>query len=402
LATEQQLLIQLLSGEHLSSVDKKRLLDYLEQEDTSALHALLLQQFGEDLEAGARIDKAVSAQLWQQIAGKGGLKQVTPAVETIPARRRSLAMPRLWWAAAAVILVLGAGTYLWQASSSHPSNTPSSLVQNIPPGHEGAVLTLADGSQIQLDTVQNAVVALQGGATAKVVNGALIYEESRDQHPIVYNTMSTPKGRQFRLTLPDGSAIWLNSASSIRFPTVFAEAERKVEVTGEAYFEVADDPAKPFRVSINNKAAITVLGTHFNINAYDNEESIATTLLEGKVQVSNLLQSAAGNATVTLQPLQQAQITPAGAGIRLINSVDPERVMAWKNGLFHFENATLAEIMRQLERWYDIEVVYESTVPDIALKGEITRDVPIGDLLTALKKLGVHYKLEGRRLLIAH
>jgi ferric-dicitrate binding protein FerR (iron transport regulator) len=287
-------------------------------------------------------------------------------------------------------------------ASSRSVKAPSQLAQHILPGHEGAVLTLADGSQVQLDTIQNAVIALQGGATAKVVNGTLIYEESGQQHQLLYNTMSTPKGRQFRLTLPDGSGVWLNSASSIRFPTVFAEEERKVEVTGEAYFEVAENPAKPFRVSINNKAEITVLGTYFNINAYDNEESIATTLLAGSVRVTNLLQPAAGSAPVTLQPLQQAQISPAGAGIQLVSNVDPEKVMAWKNGLFHFENATLAEIMRQLERWYDIEVVYESTVPDIALKGEITRDVPIGDLLTALKKLGVHYKLEGRRLLIAH
>lgn len=388
MASEKQLFIQLISGNYLSDADKKRLSDYLEEEDTGALRSLLLQRFQEDLDAGSRIDSAISEHLWQLIAEKGGLHQE----DTKPAGKRFVMQSHMWWAAA-VILLFCTGVYLRQSRSA---KTPPQLVQHIAPGHEGAVLTLADGSQVQLDTFQNAVVARQGGTTASVVNGMLIYKESGHQDQLVYNTMSTPKGRQFRLTLPDGSGVWLNSASAIRFPTAFSADERKVDVRGEAYFEVSANPTKPFRVSINNKATITVLGTHFNINAYDNEESIATTLLEGKVQVTNIT----GNSSVTLRPLQQAQITPDNEGIHLTDNINPEKIMAWKNGLFHFENTTLAEIMRQLERWYDIEVVYESTVPDIALKGEMTRDVPIGDLLFALKKLGVHYRLEERRLLI--
>jgi len=209
--------------------------------------------------------------------------------------------------------------------------------------------------------------------------------------------------------LPDGTRVWLNAASSIRYPTVFVKNERKVEVSGEVYFEVVRNTKMPFRVNVNNRTELEVLGTDFNVNAYDNEANMATTLLEGSLRVSQVqegqqpIQTAPANQSVILQPGQQAQISfgqPTQQKIKVITDADVNKVMAWKNGLFNFEDATLEEVLRQLERWYDIEVVYESKVPDVALTGKITRGVSLNGLLTALKKMGMHYRMEGRKLIV--
>lgn len=296
-----------------------------------------------------------------------------------------------WRWIAAAIIVIAATT----AIIIYPRKpvTPVTSSQDVQPGREGAILTLANGTNISLDTVKNATVALQGGVTAKVVNGSLIYEGVGDQ--VVYNTMTTPKGRQFQLTLPDGTQVWLNSASSIRYPTIFNGNQRLVEITGEVYFEVAKLAAKPFAVNVNGKAEIRVLGTHFNVNAYSNEASINTTLMEGSIAVA-----ASSDQPVTLKPGQQAQIGGTRE-IRVIQNADVEKVMAWKNGLFNFEDVPLEEAMRQLERWYDIEVVYENGVPNRLLAGEMTRDVTLNDLLTVLGKIRVKCRLEGRKMIVS-
>lgn len=310
--------------------------------------------------------------------------------DRIPHRVRFL---RRWVpAAAAAILLLAAGAYLWTANRKDALPTVEATV--ITPGKAGAILTLADGSQVVLDSLDNGVIANQNGARVVLRNGQLAYDPAENGNgEIVFNTISTPKGRQFQVTLPDGTLVWLNAASSIRYPTVFSGEERKVEVTGEAYFEVAKNAKMPFRLNVNNKAEINVLGTHFNVNAYDNEKAIATTLLEGSVRVAANL-----DQPVILQPGQQAQI--AKAGINVIENADIDKVIAWKNGLFHFEGATLAEIMRQLERWYDIEVVYEKGIPDIEFEGEMTRDVSLNGLLVMLGKTEMHFRLEGRKLIV--
>lgn len=298
---------------------------------------------------------------------------------------------RTWWAAAAVVLLLGIGTYIWNSGTQHPVVVTNA--NNIQPGHEGAILTLADGSQVSLDTISNGIVAMQGGAAARVMNGSLYYEGNGSQ--MIYNTMTTPKGRQYQLTLPDGTKVWLNNASSIRYPVAFNGKDRTVSIKGEAYFEVAENAAMPFRVEVDERAEVKVLGTHFNINAYNDEAHINTTLLEGAVQVKTIRGT---TQTITLKPAQQAQLN--AEEIKVIDNVNMERVIAWKNGLFYFEGATMAEIMRQVARWYDIDVVYEKGIPDIEFEGGMTRDVSLGGLLITLEKLGVHYKLEGRKLVI--
>lgn len=314
---------------------------------------------------------------------------------------------RPWWAAAvAIVLLLGAGVYV--LITNKPNGKYASVAGNtdIRPGTVGAILTLADGSQVSLDTIQNGFIALQGGAAARVVNGVLIYEGTGGK--TVYNTMSTPKGRQFHLTLPDGTEVWLNAASSIRYPTVFTGAERSVEITGEAYFEVIKDPQMPFRLSVNKLARIEVLGTHFNVNAYDNEETINTTLMEGAVQVTKVhIEKPAGDRhtvnNAVLKPGQQATLANNDAlssSITIVDNVDINRVMAWKNGYLNFSGLSLEQIMRQLERWYDIEVAFEEAVPDRTINGRMTKDVPLSAILQYFEKINIHYRLEGRKVTI--
>ena len=325
----------------------------------------------------------------------------TAAQQNRGKRKQAVVYAPRFWAAAAVIVIVVAAAWLLTGKNQERRSSRNQVVavREIGPGKMGAMLTLANGKQVLLDTIKNGIVALQEGVTAKIVNGALRYEGVGKE--IVYNTMTTPKGRQFQLTLPDGTNVWLNNTSSIRYPVVFTGAERHVEMTGEAYFEVTKNTRMPFRVTINNKAEIEVLGTSFNIKAYDNEADIATTLLDGAVQVAALNGTGTGKQAV-LHPGQQAQINKeeTNAGVHITDQVNIAKVMAWKNGLFNFDNTPLPEVMRQLERWYDIEIVYANTIPRTELVGKMTRSVTLNQLLQLLKELGVHCRLENRKLVV--
>ncbi|MGN6416013.1 MAG: FecR family protein [Pseudobacter sp.] len=304
---------------------------------------------------------------------------------------------RKWrWAAACIVLILGVGGYLlFKADDDQAVKKELAITgkENILPGKEGAVLTLGDGTQLSLDSVQNGVVALQGGAKAIVRDGQLIYD--RNGAETIYNTITTQVGRQYRMTLPDGTQVWLNAASSVRYPTVFKGNDRGIEITGEVYLEVAKQPGRPFIVNAGNTAKIEVLGTSFNVNAYENESSVNTTLIEGVVRVNG----------TTIKPGQQAQIpigqSNASQRVNVINDAGIEQVMAWKNGFINFEGATFDAIMRQLERWYDVKVVYDNNIiPTTQLAGKMTRGVPLDGLLKNLEALGVHFRLDGRKLII--
>jgi transmembrane sensor len=269
------------------------------------------------------------------------------------ARVRSM---RRWYAAAAVILLLlAAGAFFYfNQQPTQKESTEIAEVSDIAPGKDGAILTLADGRKVVLDSLGNGIVANEKATTIVLKNGQLIYQNGQAAGDApVYNTMHTPKGRQFQLVLPDGTKAWLNAASSIRYPTFFAGSERRVQVTGEVYLEVSPNKAMPFRVDVNDEAEIEVLGTHFNINSYSDEPSMKTTLLEGSVKVK-VKQS---NALAILKPGEQAQINTDHT-LQTNNEVDLGKVMAWKNGFFDFENVAITEVMKQLERWYDITVVY--------------------------------------------
>ncbi|MCM5527728.1 FecR family protein [Parasegetibacter sp. NRK P23] len=333
-----------------------------------------------DFEAGmaGRIKQAVAQQ------------QREVSVPKMPGRVRKGYFVRRWWVAASILFAMLVGAYWWTSYNSKLA-APAVAGNSLPvvPGSNGAVLTLADGSKVLLDSIQQAVVALQGGATASVVNGELVYEGTGNE--VVYNTMTTPKGRQFNMTLADGTRVWLNAASSIRYPTVFSGKERRVEVSGEAYFEVAKNAAMPFKVQVKDVAEVEVLGTHFNLNAYENEASINTTLLEGSVKV---------NGTI-IRPGQQAQVMANSPETKVVQRADIEQVMAWKNGIFRFQDADLKQVMKQLERWYDIEVKYEGAIPDIHLQGKMDRGVALEDVMRFLADYNIATRLENRTLIIS-
>lgn len=300
-----------------------------------------------------------------------------------PAKVRT--MPWKWVAAAAVILL--AGVYFWnQQKPAIEQPIVSELVNDVKPGTSKAILTLGDGSVVTLDSAGNKVI----GQGIRQAGGQLEYEE---QAAVSFNTLTTPKGGQFQITLADGTKIWLNAASSLRYPTAFTEGTRKVEVTGEAYFEVAKNAAIPFIVQINAQTAVEVLGTSFNINAYTNEASINTTLIEGAVKLTVNEQSR------TLSPGQQAQVNSQGK-ISLIEKADLDEALAWKHEIFYFRNADLQAVMRQLERWYDVEISYSGKIPARRFQGEIQRNLNLSDVLEGLKNTDINFSIEGRKIIV--
>jgi ferric-dicitrate binding protein FerR (iron transport regulator) len=303
-----------------------------------------------------------------------------------------------WWAAAAAIIVMLTGTAYWLLNKK--SQQPVAVVapaNDVQPGRQGAYLTLADGRKILLDSLGNGIVADEAGAQVVLQDGQLSYKklpiaDSR----LTYNTISTPKGRQFTLQLPDGSKVWLNAASSLKYPVVFAGTERRVEITGEAYFEVTKNKNLPFIVGMKNNTTVEVLGTHFNVNAYNDEEAIKTTLLEGRVKVK----SAIGNRqSAILKPGEQAVIAEHSP-LTIDHSPNLEQVIAWKNGTFSFTNASLETVMRQLARWYNIEIEFVGSVPGGTFSGEIDRSLTLDQVLKGLTKTRVHYTIQKDKLLI--
>lgn len=334
-----------------------------------------------------------------------GLEEPTPGVEeSVP--RIGFFRSRWLRYAAAILILLGTGVYLrslLQQSPETPMDTELADMRtgdDAMPGADKAILTLADGSTIMLDSASDGQLAKQGNVQVlKTATGELAYSVSGGADKMLLNTMRTPRGGQYRLTLSDGTRVWLNAASSITYPAAFSGPERAVSITGEAYFEVARDQNRPFRVSSGGQQ-IEVLGTSFNVNAYADEPFLRSTLVEGRVQLSS------GEQAVLLTPGQQAFVenpgpTGGGANIR-VRTVDTMAVTAWKNGLFNFNEARLTEAMRQLSRWYDVEVSYEGAIPDLVLMGEMQRSLKLSQVLTLFQKLGVEYRMENRELFIVN
>ena len=265
--------------------------------------------------------------------------------------------------------------------------------RQIVPGGDKAVLTLSDGSQIVLDSASNGDLAQQGGSTIIKIGGRLNYAANGQSSQVLYNTITTPRGGQYQVELADGSKVWLNAASSLRFPTAFAENVRTVELSGEGYFEVAHDPAKPFYVKVND-LEVQVVGTHFNINGYANEPAVKTTLLEGRVRVKN------SRKHVFLNPGQQAVVSAAQDDLRIIDDVDVEEVVAWKNGRFLFNSTDLEAIMRQAARWYDADVQYEGKTAE-TFSGSLPRTENITQLLKIMEATEkVSFRIQGKEIMV--
>lgn len=316
-------------------------------------------------------------------------------------RAKEARIYRKWWRAAAAALVIGLATgaafLLYDRQGKMPlvAEHPKPL-HHVVPGGNKAMLTLADGSQITLDSAGNGAIASQGNMQViKLNNGQLAYNalnSAKDARVTTYNTLSTPRGGQFQIILPDGTKVWLNAASSLRYPTSFAGKDRKVQLTGEAYFEVAKMNGMPFSVGVKDME-VQVLGTHFNVMAYHDETSIRTTLLEGAVRISH-------HARLTdLHPGQQARLQASGE-MRVLDDVDVEETVAWKNGYFQFNRESIAGVMRQISRWYDADIAYEGKLPEREFGGKIARNSSIDDVLKILELSNVHFRVEGKKIVV--
>jgi transmembrane sensor len=321
-------------------------------------------------------------------------------------KSRVVPMGRRWWryaAAAAVVLLLGGGGYyyLFMPKAGSRVVQVERFKNDVQPGGNRAILTLANGSKLVLDSAGNGQIAQQGGVGVQQLgNGQLAYRVlAAKPTAVLYNTLQTPRGGMYQLRLPDGSRVWLNAESSIRYPVYFTGKEREVELSGEAYFEVIKNVSKPFVVKTANQK-VEVLGTGFDINAYPDEVAVKTTVLEGSVRVSgDSTGSAEGDQPVVLRGGEQARLV-TGGGLSVDQHPDIDQVMAWKNGLFRFNDASIETIMRNAARWYDVDIVYK-TDNKLGFVATISRDVPISKLLKLLELTDrVHFQIDGKKITV--
>ncbi len=308
-------------------------------------------------------------------------------------------------AAAVVLAVIGGGYWVYHARvAKEPIVAQAPAMQDLAPGGNKAVLTLANGSKIILDSASNGNLAEQGKTKViKISAGQLSYRlnpingkpnansASGDaNNEVLYNTITTPAGGQYQVELPDGSKVWLDASSTLRFPTVF-DGPRNVQVNGQVYFEVAKDPKQPF-VVVSGDKSIAVLGTSFNVNAYTDEPFFAVTLINGAVKVQE------GASQETLRPGQQAQVS--SGGIRVNDHVNLRQVTAWKDGLFKFYNSDIQTIMREIGRWYNVTIVYEGKIPEDRFTGTMDKSLNASDVLKILALSKVHFRIEGQRIVV--
>ena len=313
--------------------------------------------------------------------------------------------------AAAVLVILSAAIFLWKYNKRDKAvevkeNVKIADKKVIGPAQRMASLTLADGSQIMLDSSKAGQLPQQGGAVVMNEKGTVKYQANSTGKDVLFNTLSTAYAQTYAMELADGSKAWLNAGASIRYPVEFTGNERKVEISGEVYFEIAHNPNKPFIVHVAGQKGpmdVQVLGTHFNINAYDDEAVIKTTLLEGSVKVSKGQKVDGKEESVVLKPGQQAIISQLSQTSHPISvqTVNVNAVVAWKNGVFSFENADIDMVMRQLIKWYDIEVVYAGVKPSDKISGEMQRNLTLPQVAENLEFMtGLHFRIEGRKLIV--
>jgi len=378
-----ELIVKHLAGE-LNEEEKQILLNWATDDP---LNKQLLNKVSNEEELQIEINK------WRQADPSDGYAQWLQASSD----RRKLMILRFAIPVAAALLLAVAGIWLIKRMPHTKQRIPILAAEAKPvlPGRNTAILMLSNGRQVLLDSADNGDIEMEGKTRlVKVDSGSLSYKETgkKGGAQMVYNTLSTPRSGQFQLTLPDGSRVWLNNISSLRYPVAFLDKTRTVELTGEAYFEIAKDPAKPFIVKVRNES-VKVLGTSFNIMAYLDEEIIQTTLLTGGIKVES------GTASITLQPNEQAMLSST-SGLQVVKDVSSQDIISWKNGFFYFGRASFKAVMRQLARWYNVEVVYEGKAPDLEFGGKIDRSLSLNELLKFLDKNQIHFRLEGRKIVV--
>jgi ferric-dicitrate binding protein FerR (iron transport regulator) len=384
--------------ETLSAAESRQLLELTGMEAEAVLEGISDMMLEEEESSPKMTEDLVWSGMLTKIVGID-----KPAVIT----RKPILVRFRWLAAAVVLLTLSVGLYFYRQVVPEPAKVfPEHVRADIAPGGNKAILILADGSEISLTDAENGALARQAGMTIrKTAEGQVIYDAgaaSGSENEVSngqpkYNTIATPRGGQYQVNLPDGTKVWLNAASALTFPQSFRKLkERHVVLNGEAYFEVAKNKHQPFKVMTKvrpdqegREQVIEVLGTHFNVNAYQDEESIVTTLLEGSIRLNNKL---------TLKPNQQSifaydhfHVIPA----------DTEEAVAWKNGYFMFANEDLRSIMRKISRWYNVEIVYQGKTTDNTFIGTVSRFKEVSEVLNILELTKtVHFKIEGRKITV--
>jgi len=401
------LLFRRLTGE-LNIHEQIALDNWLKEQDPSS------RQFFEDCSDWEEVHLALSSMYdFNQGAALADIQKkiqlatqpAVPAVEIVKLRRG-------WriYLIAATVLFVAAGVAVFFTLNRRKTNIATLPLEqryhnDVSPGGDKAVLQLADGSKIVLDNASNGELAKQG--TTKVIkldNGQLAYHIGQNGIGTVsYNTISTPRGGQYQVMLPDGSKVWLNALSSLRFPTAFTGRERKVELNGEAYFEIVKNTSLPFKVELTHRSSeiaghesleVNVLGTEFDLMAYPDEDRQKVTLINGSVSART------GHELVILQPEQQAYLDKKSYTLNLIDSINVDETIAWKNGRFQFYDASIESIMRQAARWYDLEVAYDGKVNQ-QFRGTIPRNVNLSTLLKILEATGwVHFRIDGKKVTV--
>jgi len=394
------------------TMDETQFISLLAGFKQGKLSAADLSQFRSALESGqfdyllrsdieAELNEKIKDPAWTGALKAKTLKSIQLAKDVSVKKMPGVTpWPRTFWIkyAAAIIMVLGVTAYFYSQRKGRLQNFQ--VAQNIiRPGGDKAILTLADGTSVILDSASNGRLAMQGSSQVIQKDGQLIYSIDRPNSaasatPIPeYNVMETPHGGQYRLMLPDGSQVWLNAASRLRYPVAFTGHNREVELTGEAYFEITENKSAPFVVK-TQKLSVNVLGTGFNVNAYEDEPVIATTLVHGSVKVV----SASGTALV--QPGQQVAIDNATLQMKT-STPNLDNVLAWKEGKFHFDGASIYTIMRQISRWYDVHVVYQGNIPETAFDGSLLRTAYPTSLLHALELTKeIHFRIDGKTITV--
>ncbi|WP_076379997.1 FecR family protein [Filimonas lacunae] len=391
-------LMQQFAGNSCSRQEMDELMQYVrEAENDQLLHSALQQQW-----SSLQPEEPLYPVNWEGmydtiVASPATENKVGLSPSPIPLIRRR------WWAVAAILLVAAGGIWVWTKTPQQKTPPVIAAAKDIQPGSSGAVLTLADGSKVVLDSAANGNIATQANASITKRDGVISYGGKAPgvaaNAPVgqpLMNTLTTPRGRQYKLVLPDGTTAWLNAASSIEYPVSFTGKERNVSVTGEVYFEVAAKSNAPFVVTTPQQQ-VTVLGTSFNMNAYTNESIARTTLLQGSVLVK-IRNSQLKQSSYILEPGQQA--TGNAGGMLQVRDVHAEQFIAWTKGYFLFDHASVPDVMRQLERWYDIEVSYAGAVPQREFGGKLERNLPLSAVLKMLETSKVHCKVEGRHLTV--
>ena len=372
-----------------------RLLELYRRFHTNELSTQELQEFLQMMNdpANQRLAEGLVDQTWFEIrTGKQGTPQ-------IPIIRRPWFV-RAASVAAVILFIFVSGYFFFPQKKStnttviRSATAPLKTIPAPVPGRNLAILTLGNGRQILLDSSEAGTLASEGNTKIiKIGSGQLSYAATQNGNPeIAFNTLSTPRGGQYQVELPDGSQVWLNSDSRLHFPTVFTGAERIIDLSGEAYFEVAKNKKMPFVVKVNG-SEIRVFGTHFNVNGYADEALTKTTLLEGSVQVSK------GESRAMLIPGQQAQVNVQGENVQ-VSIADTEEAIAWKNGYFQFNKSDISSVMKQLSRWYDLEVRFQGQKPEAHFRGKISRSLQLSEMMKVIEASGVRCKLEGKTLVI--